>query len=100
MLRDLLDAEDLPSQLLAAGIPVCALATVVGLTVIMIASTAQLVQHRRAYRNRFISRDSRQMSTFDWEYQRLFCWPCHSVGGSRMPRRNCHDSGRVFRHPR
>ena len=64
MLRDLLDAEDLPSQLLAAGIPACALATVVGLTVIMIASTAQLVQHRRAYRNRFISRDSRQIRRF------------------------------------
>ena len=21
------------------------------------------------------------VSPFDWAYQRLLCWPCHSVGG-------------------
>jgi hypothetical protein len=40
LLHDLLDLEDRPPQLLAAGIPACALATVDGLAVVMIASIA------------------------------------------------------------
>ena len=42
LLHDLLYAEDLPPQLLGAGILACALAAVDGLTVVVIASIADL----------------------------------------------------------
>jgi len=32
------------------------------------------------------------VSTFDWAYRRLFCWPSRSVGGSRMPRQYCQNA--------
>src|ERR1700722_7431594 len=34
----------------------------------------------------------RHVSKFDWAYLRLFCWPCRSISGSRMPRQDCPDA--------
>ena len=42
LLRNLLDDDALPPQLLAAGIPPCAITTIDDLTVVMIASTEHL----------------------------------------------------------
>ena len=42
LLRNLLDEDALPPQLLATGIPLCAVTAIDNLTVIMIASTAHL----------------------------------------------------------
>jgi len=42
LLRNLLDEDSLPPQLLATGIPPCAVTTIDDLTVVMIASTAHL----------------------------------------------------------
>src|SRR3984957_18963887 len=36
----------------------------------------------------------RHVSKFDWAYLRLFCWPCRSISGSRMPRQDCPDTGK------
>ena len=66
LLRNLLYEEDLPSKLLAARIPPCALATVDDPTVVMIASTAprmSLSSTATHNRYRFTSRDSRHDST-------------------------------------
>ena len=44
LLRNLLDDDALPPQLLAAGIPPCAITTIDDLTVVMIASIAHLYE--------------------------------------------------------